>query len=519
MVAVAIVLHAHLPYVGGEQPWSLAERWLHEAIFGCYLPLVEMLDRLADAQIDAPLSLSVSPTLASMLAHERLSRRFLQHLTALQTANQRALQAGSAPAEAARFYAERFDTSLRQWRAVDGDLLAAFRRHAEAARLELMTTSVTHALLPALATVPGAVEAQLRVGAESFAALSMTKLPRTCWWLPECAIDDRTEHILARTGCRYTVLDAHAIELAQPPPASLDEPILSTHGIACFARDRQCTRLVWSRRDGYPGHPSYREFHRDLGCDPAAADIVAPMPAGQPVGLKYFRITGRDDKRPYLPQPAQDQVDRDADDFVAQLHRRAANISRGGVIVAAYDAELFGHWWLEGPAFLEGVLRRIAASERLQLCTLENYLNDCVTLPAAQPAASSWGAGGFGRPWLGPRTAHLWRGIHRCHRAVSAALQSSNPLSGPRGDALDQAIRELLLLEASDWLFMIDGGDMAEYGRHRLQDHARRVDELLDLARSTEPSAQRLDLLCPAGGFLRELSSERLREAFCPSGG
>jgi len=238
------------------------------------------------------------------------------------------------------------------------------------------------------------------------------------------------------------------------------------------------------------------------------------MRAGEPIGLKYFRITGHDNKRPYEPQRAEVQVQQHARDFAAHLHRDAVNMPNRAVIVAAYDAELFGHWWLEGPAFLERVLREIAASDRLRACTLAGYLHGCTTLPAAQPAASSWGAGGFGRPWLGPRTAKLWRGIHRCHRAVSAAVRSAGTLNAAQGKALDQAICELLLLESSDWLFMIERGVMGEYGLQRLHAHASRVDELLALAHTPRPPAQRLTELCPETGFLKELSSERLREAF-----
>ncbi|KYF81830.1 hypothetical protein BE11_03145, partial [Sorangium cellulosum] len=347
------------------------------------------------------------------------------------------------------------------------------------------------------------------------------------FWLPECAYAPPIDADLAAAGVGFTVLDAHALTLAAPPAsAGAAVPVLSPSGVACFGRDRDSAREVWSRDAGYPGHPAYREFYRDVGLDLPERELegeVGPDGVRLMTGLKLHRVTGPGpDKAPYDPARASAQARAHAAEFVARREAALASI-RGAaappILVAPYDAELFGHWWLEGPEFLEHALRGLAASTRAVPIALGAYLERHPPAEVVEPAASTWGEGGFGAFWTGPSAARLWRHAHHAERAVLDALSRRRDAGGLPGRALDQAIRELLLLQSSDWAFMMSAGEMVSYAEARARAHAARSRRLAGLA--LQPSAAAadvawLDAVCALDPFLAELTGPALRDAFDP---
>jgi 1,4-alpha-glucan branching enzyme len=537
---VALVLHAHLPWVRHpEHQRPLEERWLHEAIWESYLPLIEVLDRLAHDGVRVGLTLSISPPLAAMLADDLLRARFSDHLGRLERLAA-ALAEGPSLEPRARavmpFYQRRLGEVHAVWDRVRGDVVGALRAHQQAGRVELMTSTATHAYLPGLLAAPASIRAQLRLGLRGFAAISGAR-PRGLW-LPECAFDPRLGPDLAAAGVRYTILDAHGLDLARPrPPSGVLAPVLGPSGVAFFARDPDAARDVWSRQIGYPGDPWYREFYRDVGFDLPESALPGELgPGGTRLmtGLKPYRITGPGgDKQPYDPEAALDRAREHARHFVAKreaIAQSAAGHVAAPLLVAPFDAELFGHWWFEGPTFLEHVLRELDASARagrIGSITLGGYLERFPELPVAEPAPSSWGEGGFGEVWAGPEAARLWRHVHHTEGAVRAAVERCRHVvrdeghpqtpGGVAGRALDQAIRELLLLEASDWAFMLRRGEMTPYAEARVRTHAGRATRLagLALAESVAPAdAAWVSAVCDRDPFLSVLSGDRIRDAF-----
>ncbi|AUX40741.1 glycoside hydrolase [Sorangium cellulosum] len=526
---VALVLHAHLPYVRHpEHARSLEERWFFEALWECYLPLLGVLDRLAEDHVAAPLTLSVSPPLLAMLRDELLLRRFDDHLRRLTAlaARVESRVAGSGFAAAAAFYRARLASASSAWAALGGDVPGALVRHAEAGRIALLTTAATHAYLPGLLPTPASIRAQLRLGRRAFAALTGAPEPAG-FWLPECAYAPGLDADLAAAGVQFTVLDAHGLELAAPAPAAgAAVPVLSPAGVVCFGRDHASAREVWSRDAGYPGHPAYREFYRDVGLDLPERDLdgeIGPDGTRLMTGLKLHRVTGPGPhKEPYDPARASAQARAHAAEFVAR-REAALGPARGAptppIHVAPYDAELFGHWWLEGPEFLEHALRRLAASDRAVPIALGAYLERHPPAEVVEPAASTWGEGGFGSLWTGPSAARLWRHVHHAERAVRGALSRCRGAGGLSGRALDQALRELLLLQSSDWAFMMATGEMVPYAEARVRAHAARAPRLARLAElpSIAPAdAAWIDALCALDPFLAELPGPALRDAFDP---
>lgn len=251
-------------------------------------------------------------------------------------------------------------------------------------------------------------------------------------------------------------------------------------------------------------------------------------------GLKYHRITGpTEQKELWCPSTARAQAKRHAAQFVADrsvcLGTRAGDVPRP-IVVAPYDAELFGHWWFEGPWFLEEVLRALDARAHagdIAPITLLGYLEQEPALVVAEPAGSSWGEGGFGQAWLGPSLApshatsmspaHVLRHIRHAEASVQALVRHRRSADGLAGQALEQAIRELLLLEASDWGFMLRRGEMAEYAASRVRVHARRVDRLCRLAEREWFGDEEIAWIketCEHTPFLAALRGEQIRDAF-----
>lgn len=489
---VAFVLHAHLPYVRHpEHTRSLEERWLFEATWECYLRLIDVIERAPETP--APfLTLSLSPTLLEMFGDAELRRRFVDHLTRTQALANRARSAAAFAGheEAIDHHVGVLRSARETYERFGGDLTRAFVTLAEKGRIELATTTATHAYLPGLKT-GAAVRAQLRIGRRAFE--HHTRRAPAGLWLPECAYEPRLGPDLALSGARFTVLDAHGLELARPrPPFDVYAPILAPSGVAFFGREPEATRDIWSRERGYPGDAAYREFYRDVGFD-APLDVLEGElgPEGKRLmtGLKLHAITKDATKKPYDPEAARARAKEHAAEFLRgvreRLGRARAEGAQAPIAVAPFDAELFGHWWYEGPTFLAEVLALAASREEgPQAISLGAHLERFPDLAIAEPATSSWGEGGFGAVWTHPATARLWRHVHHAEVRVLEvdAVVRDTLASEKRRRARIQAIRELFLLQSSDWAFMLRQGDMAEYADQRARLHASRIDRLTKLA-------------------------------------
>ncbi len=482
---LCLVLHAHLPWCrhAGEAV-TLEESWLFEAIWESYVPLLLMLDRLAGDGVPVRLTLSLSPVLLEMLADGHLMGRFRRHLDHL-LALAEAESARDGPERAAADHHARHLAAVRD--AFDhrcgGDLPAAFAAHARAGRLDLVTTAATHGYLPLLWPEPGAVRGQIDTARRTFRR-HFGRDPEGLW-LPECGYTPGLDGVLATQGVRYTFLEAHGLLHARPvPPHGVTAPARTPAGVAVLAREPELARRVWSAGTGYPGAPAYREFHRDLA---DRRDTGTPGPTG----LKLWRITGRDRdaKAPYAPDAAARQADADARRFVQAVTAAVRRRDRDAppvTLTCPFDAELFGHWWFEGPYWLERVFRHLAATDAVAAATPGDVLADAPQLPRVEPAASSWGEHGYHNVWLNTETDWLWPHLHRAARtmAILARDHAATPADTPAGRTLRQAGRELLLAQASDWPFMLRTGTAARDAEHRLGTHLGRFRLLADALRA-----------------------------------
>jgi 1,4-alpha-glucan branching enzyme len=522
-----------------EHARHLEERWLYEALVECYLPLLDAFDRMAGEGVPFALTMSVTPPLAAMLKDDLLRRRFDEHLgrvEALADREMRRLYGDDRFAPVATFYRDHFRRMRAVWDRHGGDVAAGLVRHWDAGRLELLTCSATHCYLPGLLPAREGIRPQLELGVRGFERL-LGRRPAGAW-LAECAYHPSFDAEIARSGIRFTILDTHGLLHARPrPPTGVYAPIVGEHGTAFFARDIESSKQVWSRDEGYPGDAYYRDFYRDIGFDLPESDLMGEV-AGDGsrlmTGLKYYRITGRDiEKQPYQPGAAHQRAEEHARHFVSQRAEQLRRIASGGsdgggaaahappIVVAPYDAELYGHWWFEGPIFLEAVFRALATpgevSETVTAVTLRGYLERHPLAYRATPSASTWGAGGYGEVWVGHEAAWTWRHVHHATRYAAWLVRNHRHASGRAGALLDQAIRELLLLQSSDWPFILKMGTATRYAEARIRSHVHRlrhIGHLLESQRFEGPDAEWVDDVCTRDNFLAELKGDELRSPF-----
>src|SRR5262252_4153471 len=507
--SLAFILHAHLPFVRHpEHAHFVEEEWLFEAITETYVPLLQMMERLTNDGVPFKLTMSISPTLCAMLQDQLLRERYVGHLDLLiDLAARERKRNRKHPRlfELAEFYISLFSETRQQF--VDEwncDLLSGFRELRQTGALEVIASAATHGLLPIIEQQSArAARAQVLIGRDVYVELFGGEPDG--FWLPECGYAPGLESILQKANLRWFVVDAHGLLFGTPRPCrSIYGPCYTPAGPAAFARDPHASRQVWSAHEGYPGDPAYRDFYRDIGFD-LPMEQLGPIARGTRKfsGVKYHRITGSgDDKQLYHRTAAEKAAAKHAIHFLEQRRQQIREIGEVGfdpIIVAPFDAELFGHWWFEGPIFLEQFIRRTADEKDFQLTTPSEYLTAHPTQQIVGPAASTWGENGHLAVWLDPSNAWIYpqlqsatnRMIQLAQQHTDAAVGQPHRLPGGRstGEApalqladrvLKQLARELLLAQSSDWAFLMKTGTAREYATQRTIDHVARFNRLYD---------------------------------------
>lgn len=495
---LSIVLHAHLPYVRHpEYDHFFEENWLFEAITESYIPLIAVMDRLYEDNVNYRLTLSLSPTLITMLGDELLNARYLHYLQQLiELSEKEIVRTQQSPdyQKLAQWYLHFFQNTLAIYQnQYHGDLLSAFKKHHKAGNLELITTAATHGFLPALSVSETAVRNQINMGVNSFK--THLGIAPSGFWLPECAYYPGLETLLADAGIDYFFVDTHAILNASTPPKNgVYAPLNCGNGIAAFGRDPESSRQVWSAQEGYPSDFDYREYYSDIGFE-LDIDYLAPYildgTTRTNTGIKYHRVTGKQkEKDIYDPKQALAKAQQHAQDFInkrqQQIDELNLSMDRPPMIVAPYDAELFGHWWFEGPAWLEQVLRLANEdSNGIQTMSCSDYLNLQTNHQIATPSASTWGDQGYSGYWINEENDWIYPYLHKAEEELEKLVADLHGLAvNPLQErALNQAARSILLAQASDWPFILKSGTTRDYARKRITDHIARFNYLHDSIR------------------------------------
>ncbi|WP_144208281.1 1,4-alpha-glucan branching protein domain-containing protein [Mycobacterium tilburgii] len=512
-----LVLHTHLPWLAHHGRWPVGEEWLYQSWAAAYLPLLRVLRTLADENRHGLLTLGITPVVNAQLddpycldgMHHWLAN---WRLRAAEAANVRSIpkskSAGylSCTPEALRAFGTRecaeadqaLDDFATLWRHGGSPLL---RSLIDAGTVELLGGPLAHPFQPLLN--PRLREFALREGLAD-ARQRLAHQP-TGIWAPECAYARGLEHDYAAAGITHFMVDGPSLH----GDTALGRPVGDTDVVA-FGRDLQVSYRVWSPKSGYPAHAAYRDFH--------TYDHLT--------GLKPARVTGRnvssEDKAPYDPERADHAVDTHVADFVDlvrnRLHSESERIGRPAHVIAAFDTELFGHWWYEGPTWFARVLRALPAAG-VRVGTLRDALvGGFVGEPVALPA-SSWGSGKDWQVWAGEQVADLVQlnteVVETALSTVDKALSNTSAsLDGPtpRDRVADQILRETLLTVSSDWPFMVSKDSAADYACYRAHLHAHATREIAGaLASGRRDTAQRLaDGWNRADGLFGAVDARRL---------
>ena len=523
---LTLVLHSHLPYVRLAGRWPHGEEMVHEALAETYIPLLNALYDLKAEGVEPRLTVGLTPILLEQIADPAVLEHFELYLaerTELAREDAGRHREGHLHL-LANYYLEWYTEIARGFEErYERDLVAAFRRLQDEGNVDIITSAATHAYLPLMAR-DSSIYAQLKTGVSSYVR-RFGRAPRGIW-LPECGyrpayaqegtefyVKPGIEEFLADLNLFYFFTDTHVIEgsklvgkaagdaigpygaipLRKAPeridrrPEAEQRTTMRPHyvrasEVAVYGRDARTGLQVWSAANGYPGDCLYREFHRK----------------DDHSGLQYWKISGAGvelgQKELYDPRPAFLQVVNHAKHFASLVHERvrehAAQSETPGVVISAYDTELFGHWWFEGIAWLKEVLREVAASEEVGLITADEYLRQYPPDDVLDVPESSWGAGGGHWTWSNPGTEWMWPQIHDAEVKMERLVQTYSNAAGEQARLLDQTAREALLLEASDWPFLISTGQAKEYATGRFQQHVARFNRLATVAHSGQLDGQ-----------------------------
>jgi 1,4-alpha-glucan branching enzyme len=522
----SFVFHSHIPYARQAGRWPHGEEWVHEAAAETYIPLLNAVNDLLARGVRARLTISLTPILLEQLADEDIRRNFGQYLRQKIAAAEEDLPRFHASGQAHLHYLAGF---YRNWyRGVlesfeeryAGNLVPAFRMLQDAGALDILTCAATHAYLPLLSH-DESIRLQLRVAVESYKR-HFGRPPRGIW-LPECAYrpayytdQDRQrpglETHLEAHGLSYFFAETHMIEgglpvgvaagevigpygavrrryvvpfsESRPPqPTTTFQPYYVTEPqVAVLGRENKAGLQVWSAEWGYPGEYDYREFHKKDGRS----------------GMQYWRVTGArvdlGSKDESHPDWARFKVGQHADHFAqlvsGLLQEFRQQSGRHGILCAMYDTELFGHWWFEGVDWIAAVLERLAAAEQVDLNTVGGFLEAHPPELAIHLPEGSWGAGGNHFVWDNADNSWMWPIVHEAERRMAEAVRKWPAADGEPRLALNQAARELVLLQASDWPFLITTGQAREYAIARFQQHVERFEQLLAGVEQGSPNGE-----------------------------
>jgi 1,4-alpha-glucan branching enzyme len=514
--AFAFMLHSHLPYVRHAGVWPHGEEMVHEAICDTYVPLLDALYDLAEEGCPFHIAVGITPILAEQLADATIVENFRAYMAAMRARTEDAVAAYERRGEPelsglARWYIGWNQGILDRFNGrYGGNVVQAFRKLQDHGCVEIVGSAATHGFLPLMSrdsTIHGQIATGVNTHERHFGRKPLS------FWLPECgyrpAYYDMSggqaqfrpglEAHLERQGVRAFFADAGAIEGGDITDAEFRQGyasssfraaqatatkrqlrykstawpyLVSDSDVAVFGRDNLTSRQVWSASEGYPGHALYREFHKK--------DAIS--------GMRFWRITGpRVDlakKDFYNPEWAFNDVGAHVDHFVGLVERHIAGNAMGAmlppIIVSPYDTELFGHWWFEGIEWLKQVLRRLATHPAIELTTPVAYLERYPPTEKIALPESSWGAGGDARTWYNDETKWMWPIIHQYERQMEDIVARYPSVSGQEAELLAQIARELLLVQSSDWPFLISTGQAQAYASERFRSHAARFDRLVD---------------------------------------
>ena len=501
--SLLFLLHSHIPYVYRSGVWPFGEEWLYEAAADTYIPFLEMLKRLSSGGSNPAFTINLSPVLLEQLANGEIREGLLKYLrdrikyagldyAAFSGEGNRKL------ADMAENYRGHYEGLIRSLESMDCDLVGSFRRFRDAGLIEITASAATHSYLPLLLR-DSSVYAQIRIGIELYEKHFGSR--PLGFWLPECGyrpeyriydphgasyIKPSLDEILWQEGIKYFFCDESAVNSpffdTDRTPREVDyqacsqgdmfypEPFRLASGCAVFIRNRKASMQVWSGDYGYPASGEYLEFHKK----------------SEKSGLRYWGITDRQlplgEKSEYDPEKAAAAIDSHAGHYADAVREILSGAGTENPVLPVYfDMELFGHWWAEGVAFLEAFASKLSGEGTVGM-SLPSVMD--INPPDLAPAVlneSSWGRGGAHYIWLNEETAWIWPYIYIAEEKVERILSLYPEAGEEEIKYLKQMAIENLLLQSSDWIFMVTTNQAKSYALERIMSHFKNLEALSNI--------------------------------------
>lgn len=490
--------------------WPFGEESVYECMAETYVPLLNAIANLHEDGIPANLTIGITPILAEQLADEHMKAGFEEYIErrilAAKGDEERFAPRGKSPnpeyLQLARFYRQWFEQVINDFKTRwNRDIIGGYRKYQDLGAIEITTSAATHCFSPLLSQ-DASLHAQFKTGVENYKK-HFGKQPNGVW-LPECAYrpeeDNRPGigHWLHSVGLKYFFTESFvikggqtselrkvfgpygSIEYIPAPPRpetgydTYEAFWLKEYPVAVLGRHEAAGYQVWSADHGYPGDGNYREFHKK--------DDVS--------GLHYWKLTskttGLADKQFYNPESAITRISENSDHYVGLiqkcLHDHFKKTGEKGLVMVSFDTELFGHWWFEGITFIEQVIRKMRKYTKVEIQTASAYLKAKAPEHAIELPPSSWGSGGHWQVWLNNDTQWMWTIIEEAEKKMAILVDRyKDDKNAPTKRALEQAARELLLVQSSDWPFLVTTGQAKQYAIERFKEHHERFEKLNDM--------------------------------------
>jgi 1,4-alpha-glucan branching enzyme len=489
-----LILHGHIPWCKKSGTWPAGEEWLMEAMNETYIPMLNILRELKENGIKPAITINITPILAEQLADDYMKQRFTEYMENLISRASNDIKRFENHQERkmiVEYHLRNFEQVLDSfYHYYYRDVLGTFKWLQDEGMIELITCGATHGFLPLFESDSG-IFSQIQLAVDTYKKYFQRE-PKGIW-LPECAyrpkqykngdFRESLDYWLNNSGIEYFFVDSHGILdaklLEQKNSIGLNTNYgynLET-GISVFGRNMKSTRQVWDAKIGYPGNEYYREFH--------SKDHES--------GLHYWRITnkelGKTQKELYNAKTAEDVVKSHATHFLSlvseELKQFSDEFNKKGIIVSPYDFELYGHWWMEGTLWLKKIFELIYNEEQIEMITISDYISKFKDeFSIIKMGESSWGEGGHFQVWKNPDHGWIWPYINGSIKEFENVLENNPNPNQWEERILKQAARELILMEGSDWPFLLYTKQAKEYANQRFHHHHQRFNKLIWAAKN-----------------------------------
>ena len=485
-----LILHGHIPWCKKSGRWPAGEEWLFEAMNETYIPFLNVLRDLKEGGIKTALTINITPILAEQLADEYMKQQFSVYMENLISRAQHDIKRFENHPQRkaiAAFHLRNLEYTLHTfYHNYYSDILGSFKWLQDEGMIELITCGATHGFLPLFESDSG-IFSQIQLAVDTHKKY-FGREPKGIW-LPECAyrpkeykngkVRESIDYWVNNSGIEYFFVDSHGILNAEIIEQKNNLGLITNFGynlettVSAFGRNKNTSRQVWDAKIGYPGNEYYREFHKK--------DYES--------GLHYWMVSdrkqlGEENKDLYDIKKAVSQVEVDANHFIGLMEKELQNFSSennlAGIIISPFDFELYGHWWGEGIAWLKKLVELINENRNIEMISISDYTSrykDKFSIITMKE--SSWGKGGHFEVWKNPEHGWIWAYINGSIKEYEEALEINPNPNEWEQRVLKQIARELLLMEGSDWSFLLYTEQAKEYANQRFHHHHQRFLKLI----------------------------------------